>query len=67
MLRCGRWRGGLADPGLTAGLPCEILWCAWLVVADGVLIGEGDEHWGGQIHDSQLGPAPAWMANFTVN
>jgi hypothetical protein len=27
----------------------------------------GDEHWGGQIHDSKLGTAPAWMANFTVN
>jgi len=38
-----------------------------LVVTNGVLIGEGDEHWGGQIHDSQLGPAPAWMATFTVN
>ena len=67
MLRCGRWRGGLADPGLTARLPREILRCAWLVVADGVLIGEGDEHWGCQIHDSQLGPAPAWMATFTLN
>jgi hypothetical protein len=63
----GRWRGGLADPRLTAGLACEILWCAWLVVADGVLIGEGDEHWGCQIHSSQLGPAPAWMATFTLN
>ena len=67
MLRCGRWRGGQADPGSIAQLPCEILWCAWLVVMNGVLIGEGDERWGGQIHDGTLGPAPAWMANFTVN